>query len=123
VSFSDGTPALRTESAGDPPRIGEIDPRCISPSNELPRFSPRIASDHAWIPDVNTWETIKKHSQSHPATLSFKGFTAGATDIVSRGTVTIQTSTDPVGAPIFYRDVPLIPSKSESGVIKPPGAI
>jgi hypothetical protein len=119
VSFSDGTPNLRVESPGDAPRIGEIDPPCVSPSNELPGFSPRIASDHAWIPDVNTWETIKKHSQSHPATLSFEGITAGTSNIVSRGTVTIQTSNDPVGAPIFYRDVPLIPSKSESGVIKP----
>jgi len=26
---------------------------------------------------------------------------------------------DPVGAPIFYRDVPLIPSELEEGVIKP----
>ena len=38
---------------------------------------------------------------------------------VSRGQVTIHTSTDPVGAPIFYRDVPLMPSETEKGVIKP----
>ena len=31
----------------------------------------------------------------------------------------IQTSKDPVGAPIFYRDVPLMPSETEKGVIKP----
>ena len=38
---------------------------------------------------------------------------------------TIQTSKDPVGAPIFYRDVPLMPSELEKGVIKPlaPAAI
>ena len=29
------------------------------------------------------------------------------------------TSADPVGAPIFYRDVPLMPSETEKGVIKP----
>ena len=38
---------------------------------------------------------------------------------MSRGQVTIRTSTDPVGAPIFYRDVPLMPSEAEKGVIKP----
>ena len=38
---------------------------------------------------------------------------------LSRGQVTIQTSRDPVGAPIFYRDVPLMPSAGENGVIKP----
>ena len=38
---------------------------------------------------------------------------------VSRGEVSLQTSTDPVGAPIFYRDVPLMPSETEKGVIKP----
>ncbi len=31
----------------------------------------------------------------------------------------LRTSKDPVGAPIFYRDVPLMPSKQEDGVIKP----
>ena len=39
-----------------------------------------------------------------------------------RVSVNIQTSTDPVGAPIFYRDVPLIPTppdQGERGVIKP----
>ena len=44
---------------------------------------------------------------------------------VSRGRVTIETSKDPVGAPIFYRDVPLMPSEVAKGVIKPlaPAAI
>ncbi len=30
-----------------------------------------------------------------------------------------MTSKDPVGAPIFYRDVPLMPSETEKGIIKP----
>ena len=41
------------------------------------------------------------------------------TQPVSRGTVAISTSRDAVGAPIFYRDVPLMPSEVEKGVIKP----
>jgi tetratricopeptide (TPR) repeat protein len=36
--------------------------------------------------------------------------------------VTIQTSKDPVGAPIFYRDVPLMPEETQKGVIQPLGA-
>ena len=38
---------------------------------------------------------------------------------VSQGRVDIRTSTDPIGAPVFYRDVPLMPSKGERGVIRP----
>ncbi|MGD0941468.1 MAG: tetratricopeptide repeat protein [Terracidiphilus sp.] len=45
--------------------------------------------------------------------------------VVSTGQVSIETSQDPVGAPIFYRDVPLMPSQTEKGIIKPldPSAI
>jgi Tfp pilus assembly protein PilF len=38
---------------------------------------------------------------------------------LSSGSTTIQTSRDPVGAPIFYRDVPLMPAETEKGVINP----
>ena len=31
----------------------------------------------------------------------------------------LHVSADPVGAPIFYRDVPLMPSETEKGFIKP----
>ena len=43
----------------------------------------------------------------------------GSQTTVSRGQVSIQTPTDPAGAPILYRDVPLMPSASEKGVLKP----
>ena len=39
--------------------------------------------------------------------------------MLSRGAVRLTTSDDPVGAPIFYRDVPLMPSATKEGVIKP----
>jgi hypothetical protein len=39
--------------------------------------------------------------------------------VLSRGQLTLSVSTDPVGAPIFYRDVPLMPSRTEKNVIKP----
>jgi len=45
--------------------------------------------------------------------------------IVSRGSVVFGMSRDPVGAPLFYRDVPLMPSRTREGIVKPlaPAAI
>ena len=52
--------------------------------------------------------------------MTISGFTEqDAKHAVSSGRVTIRTSKDPVGAPIFYRDVPLMPSETEKGIIKP----
>ncbi len=120
VTFSDGSAGIQTKSAGERMHIGEIDPRCVSASNEAPRLTPQQAAARTWIPDAAMWETIKKHSWEHPATVTITGFQNGHPDhAVSRGAVVIQTSKDPVGAPIFYRDVPLIPSELEEGVIKP----
>lgn len=98
-------------------RIGRIDPDCISKSNELPTLTPAQAASHTWTPDAATWATIKRHSVEGPATITIAGHAAAR--LVSRGTVTIRTSNDPVGAPIFYRDVPLMPTETEKGQIKP----
>ncbi|MFI5097802.1 MAG: tetratricopeptide repeat protein [Candidatus Acidiferrales bacterium] len=120
VAFTDGSATIRAESAGERLRIGEIDPRCVSPSNEPPKLTPQQDAARTWIPDAATWATIKRHSKEHPAIITITGIQGEHPDRpISRGAVVIQTSMDPVGAPIFYRDVPLIPSKSEEGVIKP----
>jgi tetratricopeptide repeat protein/WD40 repeat protein len=120
VAFDDGSAGIRANSAGERLRIGEIDPRCVSASNELPKLTPQQAAAHTWIPDAAGWEAMKRHSKEHPATITITGFQDGHPENpVSRGAVVIQTSRDPVGAPIFYRDVPLIPSELQKGVIKP----
>ena len=120
VTFTDGSAAIRANSAGAPLQISEIDPRCISATNELPKLTPQQAAARTWIPDAAMWEAIKRHSTEHPATITITGFSTDRPDHpLSRGTVTIETSKDPVGAPIFYRDVPLMPSESQKGVIKP----
>jgi len=120
VAFTDGSAGIRAESAGERLRIGEIDPRCISASNEPPKLTPQQAAARTWIPDAATWEAMKRQSKEHPATVTITGFQDEHLDHpVSLGAVVIQTSMDPVGAPIFYRDVPLIPSELEEGVIKP----
>ena len=120
VAFTDGSAGIRAKSAGERLRIGEIDPRCISASNELPKLTPQQAAARTWIPDAATWEAIKRHSKEHLATITITGYQDEHLEHpTSRGAVAIQTSMDPVGAPIFYRDVPLIPSELEEGVIKP----
>jgi len=59
-------------------------------------------------------QTIKLRSSGHKATITIAGVPAGGEGAaVSRGAVIMETSRDPVKAPIFYRDVPLIPSKGE----------
>jgi tetratricopeptide (TPR) repeat protein len=78
---------------------------------------------HTWRPDEKIWEEIKKRSSEGPAMLTISGFASQKdSKVLSSARTTFETSKDPVGAPIFYRDVPLIPPPPESerrGVIKP----
>jgi tetratricopeptide (TPR) repeat protein len=120
VSFSDGSAEIQVKSQGERLYIGAIDPRCVADTNKPPELTPQEAASWSWLPDAATWATIKKHSVERPATVTITGFLdEHATQAVSRGQTTIETSKDPVGAPIFYRDVPLIPAPGEKGVIKP----
>jgi tetratricopeptide (TPR) repeat protein len=126
ISFTDGTVQMHLQSAGERLSIGEIDPRCISSTNELPKLTPDEAAAHTWRPVAPVWEMIKNHSVAGPAVVTINGFAGqDARHAVSSGRVIIYTSKDPVGAPIFYRDVPLMPSETEKGIIKPlaPAAI
>ena len=120
VVFSNGSAAMQLKAPGERMHIGEIDTRCISNTNKLPELTPQQASAWTWKPEDATWDAIKQHSREHPATVTITGWGgAGAEAAVSRGKVVFQTSQDPVGAPIFYRDVPLAPSELMKGVIKP----
>ncbi len=117
VSFADGTAPIRLNAAGEHLKVGEIDPRCVAPTNKLPELTPEQAASRTWRPDEATWAAIRQHSVKRPATITISGLRGG--EPVSSGQVRIQTSKDPVGAPILYRDVPLMPSELERGVIKP----
>ena len=120
VRFHDGSVPVRVETPGPPMTIGEIDQRCISVRNELPTLTPKQAAAHTWVPDQKTWERIKQHSVDGEAQVTITGFNQSDKRLSrSEGQVAISTSNDPVGAPIFYRDVPLMPSETEKGVIKP----
>ena len=126
VAFAGGSPALHLKSKGERMAIGEIDPRCIAPTNSPPALTPNQAAAHTWTPDTTIWAEIKQRSLERAAVVTITGVReADPGRPLSRGRVTIETSKDPVGAPIFYRDVPLMPSEVEKGVIKPlaPAAI
>lgn len=120
VRFSDGAIPVQAVSKGQRPKVGEIDPRCVDTNNKLPKLTPREAASWVWKPDAATWAAIKTRSVNGPATVTVTGFPNElAKQALSQGSVSLQTSKDAVGAPIFYRDVPLMPTEPEKGTIKP----
>jgi tetratricopeptide (TPR) repeat protein len=119
ITFAGARHGLRVTAHGERMRVGEIDPRCVAATNKPPELTPEQAAAHTWVPDAETWSAIKKYSVESPTTLIITGYSAAGGRAVSHGEVAIQTSKDPVAAPIFYRDVPLMPAETEKGVIKP----
>jgi tetratricopeptide (TPR) repeat protein len=121
VAFEDKSPDIQLKSKGEGVQIGEIDERCAQAGAVPPTLTPREAAAHTWKPEPAIWETILHHSVKRAATITITGFRDDAlTQALSEGRVTIQTSKDPVGAPIFFRDVPLISVPTgEKGVIMP----
>ena len=120
ITFADGSKPIHATPHGEPIQIGKIDPRCVSENNKPPSLTAEQAAAHTWSPDPNIWAIIKQHSVEHPATIEITGVTDSAPDSpVSEGRVALTTSKDPVGAPIFYRDVPLMPSEGAKNFIQP----
>ena len=120
VLFQDGSPSLAFPVPGGAPPQGEIDPRCIAATNEIYQPTPYQASAESHKPTPEAWATILRHSAGRPASVTISGYRAEEPSVViSRGKTTWTTSKDPVGAPIFYRDVPLMPSATKEGEIKP----
>ena len=121
VVFSGKARPIQEWSSGEKMQIGPLDESLEG--YVPPTLTPEQAADHTWRPDAKTWEEIKKHSVASPARVIIGGYTnRNSSEPVSRAEATISTSKEPVGAPIFYRDVPLIPPNPETeqrGVIKP----
>lgn len=115
--FASGAPALHVDAKGERMKVGAIDPRCISPNNKLPELTPEQAAARTWKPDAATWNALKKLAGRGAVTVTIHGVAADET--VSRGAMQMTVSADPVNSPIFYRDVPLMPSETEKGFIKP----
>jgi len=124
VSFANRTGGIRVEAPGYSLQTSAIDPKAGS-GEGLVQLTPRQLATRTWRPDAATWSKIKSRSLK-PATITITGFAEGNSPPVSHGTVTISTSLDPVGAPVFYRDVPLMLSpRTDKGFIQPlpPSAI
>ncbi len=119
INFDGGRPPLKVETAGDPPTVGGIDPRAVSPANQPPVLPPSYAGSRSWRPGAALWDEIKKHSPGRAVSLNIAGFSSRQDRPLSSASVRLLTSRDPVGAPIFYRDVPLMPSETKKGTIKP----
>ena len=117
VSFAGVQDRIRVEASGEYMQVGESDALAGAPAE----LTLEQANTHAWKPDAETWKKIKRLSVKAPATITIAGFAeSGATQPVSSGKVTISTSRDPVGAPIFYRNVPLMLSPiDQKGPITP----
>jgi len=120
VSFGGHAKGIRVEVPGEPFRWGAIDPQ-TGPTGDLLQLTPEQQATRTWTPDTETWAKIKRASVNSPATITITGFAEDALQQpISGGSVSISTSSDPVGAPIFYRDVPLMLwPRSEKGVIQP----
>jgi len=118
ITFRDNAPAIHVQSKGERMHVGAIDPECVSRTNELPKLTPQQAASWAWTPDAATWSAIQAHSTDHSATITITGYRNAQTP-VSQSHMALSTSADPVGAPIFYRDVPLMPSQGANGTVQP----
>lgn len=115
VRFADGTAPLKVHSKGELMQMGKSDPE----AGPEPVPTAEQLATHSWQPGAEQWRSIKQHSQSGWAVLEIRGY-AGSGAMVSAGSVRIETSKDEVGAPIFYRDVPLKSTPSgEMGSIQP----
>ncbi len=67
-----------------------------------------FAHEAQWRPDPPVWEDIKNRSQEAPVTVTVVGLNhQRPAQVLSASHTAIRTSSDPVGAPLFYREVNL----------------
>ena len=118
ITFADGSQPFHVTTKGERMRLGEIDPQTVSDSNQPPKLNAQQAATWTWTPDAAAWSVIQARSVTGPATVTITGYRDGQA-AWSKSSVTFTTSKDEVGAPIFYRDVPLMPSAGVNGVVSP----
>ena len=67
-----------------------------------------LLDESQWTPESEQWELIKKRSLEKQAVVTILGVNRWSRwKILSAGKISIKTSEDPVGAPLFYREVNL----------------
>jgi hypothetical protein len=109
ASFTDGGRPLAMLTQADLPMDQPKTPTTQRhPVAKAYKPSAAQLSARRFKPDSEFWGAFQRRSSSGPATLTIVGFRHGEpAGVLSRGRSGVGTSTDPVGAPIFYRDVPL----------------
>ncbi len=76
--------------------------------NQSENIYTAFVSERTWKPNPEIWKNIKKNSTESPAVISIIGINSkNDKEILSGNQINIKTSVDSVGAPIFYRAVPL----------------
>lgn len=112
---------IRLWASGDKLQVSEIDTTLHG--YVQPTLTPEQQQMHTWRPDQRIWDEVRKTSSGGQVHVIISGFaTQKDREPISQAVAVFSISRDPVGAPIFYRDVPLIPPSPETtqrGVIKP----
>jgi hypothetical protein len=111
-------PPIYAQAKGERMRIGPIDQECVEDPDDQPKLTAQQAATWAWTPDAAMWAAIQAHSKGRSATVTIVGYRDGKTAF-SGSHISIFTSPDQVDAPIFYRDVPLMPTRGMNGVVQP----
>jgi len=118
---STNSKAIRIWASGDKLQVGELDTTLSG--YVQPTLTPEEQQMHVWRPDERIWDEIRKASAGGQARVTISGFaTQKDRQPVSQAVAAFSISKDPVAAPIFYRNVPLIPPQEgteQRGVIKP----
>jgi hypothetical protein len=118
ITFADKSDPIHIVPPREHMKLGPIDPDTVADSNKPPALTLQQAAAWAWTPDPATWSAIQAHSVEKPANVVITGYRDGKV-AWSQSKMQFTTSQDPVGAPIFYRDVPLMPSAGVNGVVSP----
>ena len=118
ITFADKGAPIHAVTRGERMHIGASDPDTVADSNSPPKLTLQQAASWTWTPDARTWAAIQADSVDQPATVVITGYRDGG-GAFSRSQIRMTTSRDPVSAPIFYRDVPLMPSAGVNGVVSP----
>ncbi|HEX4007204.1 MAG TPA: hypothetical protein VHX60_13595 [Acidobacteriaceae bacterium] len=118
VALSGKAAPMRAAVQAQHYRLGPLDPECELNPNDQPKLTPQQQATWTWTPSPPMWAAIQQRSVGKPATVTIIGYGPGHA-VVSQAHIAISTSADPVGAPIFYRDVPLMPTTNITGNVQP----
>lgn len=106
VTLADGAREAPVVTRGDEPA-----PAPEAALDEMPEparayeLARQRSSARRWRPGAQLWAAIQRGAVQGAASVAILGLAGDR--VVSRGAVSLRTASDPVGAPIFYRDLPL----------------